>query len=616
MNLRSRKITREEAGIPNASQDTIFKRQYIRQNSASEPIKESAKMSLMPSESQAKTDVDIDDLRKQYANNPQALQAIEEHFKGLKTASETGVYGSRTEDINYSSYFFRKDIVDNFSKSVLQQIPGDKKASFPLSSYKLYNADDILENIGQRGTFKTRFTEQSADYQSLRQKNMDKLIKYLSSKICEDIGSNYTKTAVERAISLTERKNIFDIIVLSSKNIETMGFASDDEEDSEDEQEAGGQLKSRMSGPPPDEEYEEDEEYEPELDEESSDSIDDIITHRLSGVVGFIIVELGECKTYPFGYSINLICTNSKAPAGSGSILMGLYLYTILCHPDKKDKINITFPPGKGTINIVEKPKSSYEDEDTKFETSFTSSEPLIPVEQFGILELASSYTNPGGLCMYEKFGFQYTESMYGKQCFEDFNNLPMLIDFNNKPGYSELSKEQRQQKVVNITSGTDKGFPKSKICSVRDSYVGPTGKVVVTREQALLGYLKTLKLLMEHDMTKVTGSDADKPIEDLYYTIKFINEPRSRTPYEDRPEPSNPGSVDAYINYLETPQASRSGTMDLTRLLPLIPNKKGGGTKRKNGGKRKQGRTKKIIKTKKTKKQRKNIKRQTKHRR
>jgi len=615
MNLRSRKITREEAGIPDASQDTIFKRQFIRQNPASEPIPESAKM---PSEPQAKTDVDIDDLRKQYANNPQALQALEEHFKGLKTASETGVYGSRIEDVNYSSYFFRKDIVDNFSKSVLQQIPSDKKASFPLSSYKLYNADDILENIGQRGTFKTRFTEKSSDYQSLRKNNMDKLIKYLSSKICEEIGSDYAKTAVERAISLTERKNIFDIIVLSSKNIETMGFASDDEEDSEDEQEAGGQKMSRVKEmvgpPPPDEEYDEDEEYEPESHEESSDSIDDIIAHRLSGVVGFIIVELGECKTYPFGYSINLICTNSKAPAGSGSILMGLYLYSILCHPDKKDKKNITFPPGKGTINIVEKPKSSYEDEDTEFETSFTSSEPLIPVEQFGILELASSYTNPGGLCMYEKFGFQYTESMYGKQCFEDFNNLPMLIDFNNKAGYTELSKEQRQQTVVNITAGTDKGFPKSKICSVRDSYVNPAGKVVITREQALLGYLKTLKLLMDHDMDRVTGPQAEKPIEDLYYTIKFINEPRSRTPYESRPEPVNPGSVDAYINYLETPQASRTGTMDLTRLLPSIPNKKGGGTKRKQGGKNKK--TKKIIKTKKTKKQRKNIKRQTKHRR
>jgi hypothetical protein len=198
---------------------------------------------------------------------------------------------------------------------------------------------------------------------------------------------------------------------------------------------------------------------------------------------------------------------------------------------------------------------------------------------------------------------------MFGPQCFEDFNNLPMLIDFKTKPGYAELSKEQQQQKVVNITAGTDRGFPKSKICSVRDSFVGPTGKVVLTREQALLGYLKTLKLLMDHDMELVTGTDADKPIEDLYYTIKFINEPKSRTPYEERPEPANPGNVDAYINYLETPQANRTGTMDLSRLVSLIPVKKSrGGTKRRHGGKNK--RTKKINKTKRTKRTKKQLKR------
>jgi hypothetical protein len=85
--------------------------------------------------------------------------------------------------------------------------------------------------------------------------------------------------------------------------------------------------------------------------------------------------------------------------------------------------------------------------------------------------------------------------------------------------------------------------------------------------------------------MSKVTGPSADSPIENLYYTIKFINEQKSRTPYEDRPEPSNPGSVDAFINYLETPLANRTGIMDLTRLLPLIPiKKKRGGTKRKQG--------------------------------
>jgi len=590
MQLRSSK-KRDREDTP-----SMFKRAATRTKPASEPIQASAPMASASAVPQSKTDADIDDLRRQYADNPQALQALEEHFRGLQTASETGVYGSRTEETTYSSYFFRKDIVDNFTKNVLSLIPPEKKESFPLSSYKLYNADDVLENIGQRGTFKTRFTEQTREYKQLRKKNMDKLIKYLSSKICEDIGSDYAKKAVEKAISLTERENIFDIIILSSKNIETMGLVSDDEDEEDDEQEDAPEEEDDDGSDEEEEEYAD--------SSASSDSIDDIIAHRLSGVVGFIIVELGECKTYPYGYSINLICTNSKAPAGSGSILMGLYLYTILSHPDKTDKRAITFPPGKGSINIVEKPLTTDEEEDTTIETSFTSSEPLTPVEQFGILELASAYTNPGGLCMYEKFGFQYTESMFGPQCFEDFNNLPMLIDFKTKPGYAELSKEQQQQKVVNITAGTDKGFPKSKICSVRDSFVGPTGKVVLTREQALLGYLKTLKLLMDHDMELVTGTDADKPIEDLYYTIKFINEPKSRTPYEDRPEPSNPGSVEAYINYLETPQANRTGTMDLSRLLPLIPVKKKGGTKRKNGGKNK--RTKKTIKTKRTKKQRK----------
>lgn len=593
MQLRSsKKTTREEFGIP-PEQNTLFKRSITRQKPASEPIPVAAPMAP-PLPPQPKTDYDIDELRRQYADNPQALQALEEHFRGLQTASETGVYGSRIENTVYSSYFFRKDIVDNFTQSVLSQVPPDKMSSFPLSSYKLYNADDILENITQRGTFKTRFTEQSPQYNALRQENMNKLIKFLSSKICEEIGSDYAKKAVERAISLTSRERNFDIVVISSKNIETLGLKEDEEEDEDkDEEEIEEDIGS-----------DEEEEY---TEASSVSSIDEIISHRLSGVVGFIIVELGECKTYPYGYSINLICTNSKAPAGSGSILMGLYLYTILSHPDKTDSRRITFPPGKAVINITEKP-SSEEDDEPKIETSFSSTEPLTPVQHYGILELASAYVNPGGLCMYEKFGFQYTESMYGPQCFEDFNNLPMLIDFKTKPGYAELTVEQKKQKIVNITVGTDRGFPKSKICSVRDSYLNPAGKKINTYEQSLLGYLKTLKLLMDHDMSRVTGPDADMPIENLYYTIKFINEPKSRTPYEDRPEPANPGSVDAYINYLETPQASRTGTMDLTRLIPLIPGKKSGGSTKKI-----QKKNKKTKKSKKTKKTKKHVKRHSK---
>lgn len=242
MELRSRKNKLDTTNEP------LSKRQTIRPigNPTSEPIQASSPMISSPSVQTTKPDTDTDDLRKQYANNPQALQALDDHFTG-----------SRKENVNYSSYFFRKDIVDNFTKNVMSQITEDKKSSFPLSSYKLYNADDILENIGQRGTLKTRFTEQTSDYQKLRQQNMDKLIKYLSSKICQDIDSEYAKTAVEKAVSLTERTNIFDIVIISSKNIEAIGLTSEIDEDSDDEQEAGS----------PDDSDDEDEDYELESDD-------------------------------------------------------------------------------------------------------------------------------------------------------------------------------------------------------------------------------------------------------------------------------------------------------------------------------------------------------------
>lgn len=570
-----------------------FKKTSSRTNKPiSEPIMGSESMVTLPLRKRTKSEEDIADLKKTYADNPEALRTLEEHFSSLKSSSETGVHGSITEDTVYSSYFFRNDIIDNFTNNILLQIPEDKKPGYPLSNLKLYNTDDILENITQRGTFKTRFTEQSPEYQNLRKKNIDRLIKYLSSKVCEDIGSDYAKTAVERAISLTSRENIFDIVVLSNKNIETMGLTTYEDEDSE-EDDKSDEDEDLKEGIKVHEEDEEDEDYKQE-DEEIQ--IDEILSHRLSGVVGFIIVELGECKKYPFGYSINLICTNKKAPSGSGSILMGLYLYTILSHPNKTNATSITFPPGKATKQIIQ--KIDEDDDDLIVETKFSSDEPLIPVQQFGILELASAYTNPGGLCMYEKFGFEYTESMYGEDCFPDFNNLPMIIDFSLKPGYSDLDIEQKKQKIINITIGKDRGFPKSKICSVRDKITNAKGKTLQTGEQRLLGHLKTLKLLIEHDMSQVIGKDASLVMENLYYTIKFINEPKSRTPYESRPEPSKPGNIDDYINYLETPQERRTSELDISKLLSQIPVGKIGGTKKKK--KNKNLKTKKKLHCKK----------------
>jgi hypothetical protein len=46
----------------------------------------------------------------------------------------------------YSSYFFRKDIIKEFQRNLINKIPSDKMAAFPLSTYNLYNKDDILNN--------------------------------------------------------------------------------------------------------------------------------------------------------------------------------------------------------------------------------------------------------------------------------------------------------------------------------------------------------------------------------------------------------------------------------------------------------------------------------------
>ena len=512
------------------------------------------------------------------------------------------------KNINYSSFFFRKDIIDKFTKSLINTVPANKISSFPLKNFYLYNIDDILENISQRGTFKTRFTNQSSEYQELKNKNIEKLIHFLSSNICEDtIGYNYVKTSVLNSIS----KNIFDIVIISNKNIEAIGLTdeddnyknndetdyetdsdeNDDYENYDDDDENNNESYTKLLNNSFNEE-DEDEEYKSNY---PVNTIDEILDFRLEGVVGFIIVELGECKQYPFSYSINLICTNKKAPTGSGSILMGLYLYTILSHPNKTNlKENISFPQGNAVLNINEKPN----EEEVLIEVSFSSNEPLIPVQQYGILELASSYTNPGGLCMYEKFGFQYDKTMYGKNCFTDFRNLPMIIDFNTKPEYFKLTNEEKKQKILNITAGVDIGFLKSKICNIRDSFITSAGKFVKTDEQKLLGYLKTLKLIEEHDISSITVKSSNEfytILANLFYTIKFINEPRSRTPYQERVEPIKPGNINDFINYLETPQANRTQKIDLTNLLRQLPVLKGG-TIKKN---KKTKNTKKIKKIK-----------------
>jgi hypothetical protein len=108
----------------------------------------------------------------------------------------------------------------------------------------------------------------------------------------------------------------------------------------------------------------------------------EMMQQKIDNMLGFIIVEKGECPKYSDAYTINLICTRPRLM--KGSILMGAYLYMIKEHPD---------------------------------------------ISQVGLLELANGYTNLAGVCLYNKFGFDKDIHIFDEvDCFNDKGNLPMSV--------------------------------------------------------------------------------------------------------------------------------------------------------------------------------------------
>uniref|UniRef100_A0A6C0LCB2 Uncharacterized protein n=1 Tax=viral metagenome TaxID=1070528 RepID=A0A6C0LCB2_9ZZZZ len=108
----------------------------------------------------------------------------------------------------------------------------------------------------------------------------------------------------------------------------------------------------------------------------------------LEKVVGFIIVQLGECETHPYAYAVNLICTRTldddERTSIKGALLMGAYLFCI---------------------------------------------KQLAGVEQVGILELADGYKNFAGFSAYTKMMFDKNISLSVEGCFYDNTNLAMSAD-------------------------------------------------------------------------------------------------------------------------------------------------------------------------------------------
>jgi hypothetical protein len=255
---------------------------------------------------------------------------------------------------------------------------------------------------------------------------------------------------------------------------------------------------------------------------------------------------------------------------------MGAFLYTLLSHPNNtKPNIPIKFPVGKSFLKVTSK---SLSDGRVIENCTFGTNEGLIPVQQIGVLELAWAYINTGGLCMYEKFGFAYDQTMYsddakGIDCFHDRENLPMIVDFTTKPGYAELNNEERKEKVVKITAGVIKGFPKSKICSVSGEY------------QRLLGMLKSIKLRIDNEpgasLDDYLGDDEIEPIiEQIEKMHQVTGTKKSLT------RPVRNGTIDEVINYLENPPTPDDPIMrvKIDSIVKLLPKKQidGGNSTRK----------------------------------
>jgi len=137
--------------------------------------------------------------------------------------------------------------------------------------------------------------------------------------------------------------------------------------------------------------------------------------HKLSRVVGFIIAELGECKMKPDVWSVNLICgrTLKNGSLIKGAILLGAFVYCI-----KNSKYT-----------------------------------------QEGVLELAGGYNNMNGFITYTKMGFNKDLSLFGSNCFDDFNNLPMSCNISTMNNEMIINRAGERERRIVTSDDDDSGL-------------------------------------------------------------------------------------------------------------------------------------------------------------
>lgn len=212
---------------------------------------------------------------------------------------------------------------------------------------------------------------------------------------------------------------------------------------------------------------------------------------KIKHILGFIIVEKGECKKLPNTYSVNLICTRANLEYKQfgkkralqrekvrGAILMGGYMYCAKkLYAEKPFEKSVPIhtsglaplhskpglPPGlappPGLPPLRSKPglaplhnTPGLAPLHSKPGLPVLNRQPVsnTPVEEehpMGILELAGGYTNINGFFSYSKMGFKKDLSLFDGKCFKDYGNLPMSVDLN----------KLEYDKIITLASGTEK---------------------------------------------------------------------------------------------------------------------------------------------------------------
>jgi len=185
-------------------------------------------------------------------------------------------------------------------------------------------------------------------------------------------------------------------------------------------------------------------------------------------VVGFVVVEIGECHKLPNTASINLICAREfENHKNAGRTMMALFCYFILSSPS---------------------------------------------LDQRGILEVAGGFENPGAFCMYQKFGFKPDYSLYSAtddwECFNWATLIPMMVDFNG-PDFAGLSQEEKKRKILEVVVKNSNIGKKDQICEVRDG-------------QALFAFLRQFEVLLFR-------GDVDENLPHVSVAIEISNKTNLR---------------------------------------------------------------------------------------